>query len=625
LTRASCRGLLAAVAACALALGSQPAGAATTGNVSVLGPRLLKDGIPWIPRGVQIVGIVAPDSALSGKYITAHQHYSPAELQQAAADGADLIRFQVSEFGLDPNGPLYSPAYVGEVESAVATARSLGLEVIVSIQAEGPAGENTRCALPGIGTERVWAELAPVFAGDHGVMFELYNEPAPGPSTTAWQLWLDGGPVIQAGQFACQAVGMQTLVDVIRGAGATNVIVVPGLAGETTLAGAPAMTDPADPSSPQLAYGIHYPLPSGPTTLWDAEFGRFSARAPVIITEWQENSTTNCFSDAPDGTGLLLAYLAAKQIGVVGFAFDLPGTIVADYTYAPTTFASFACGVPGGGPGQVLLGEYAAMAQADPSPATGLPAWIISAGALEHLETLDPAMAGRLFDTPRTFVTGAGAPTVSRLAVPAAVPAASFASETTLAADVTAGVLRPGTRAVVFDDEHWSRTPVAQQLQPGVYFHLAAQVAHQHGLLLIADPATNLVIARSPRTPKSAQYAKFLQLRIAAAAARYADIYEIDARGIDTFGPDYTSFVRAASAQAASIAPSVELVATLSSGSAVAGRRSTALLNAALGTRSLVSGYQLNDFRAGASCAGCAANAPAVASAFLSDLLAADG
>ena len=146
-------------------------------GIRVQGASLLNNGVPWVPRGVQIVGLVAPPPALVGKYIAAGQHFGLAELQAAVAEHADMIRFQVSEFGIDPQGPLYSAAYVQSVQAAVEEARSLGLNVIVSLQAESPAGELTRCPLPDAGAERAWQVLAPMFAGDNGVMFELYNEP----------------------------------------------------------------------------------------------------------------------------------------------------------------------------------------------------------------------------------------------------------------------------------------------------------------------------------------------------------------------------------------------------------------------------------------------------------------
>ena len=234
-------------------------------GIRVQGASLLDNGVPWVPRGVQIVGLVAPPPALVGKYIAAGQHFGLAELQAAVAEHADMIRFQVSEFGIDPQGPLYSAAYVQSVQAAIEEARSLGLNVIVSLQAESPAGELTRCPLPDAGAERAWAVLAPMFAGDNGVMFELYNEPGILNTRLNWQTWLNGGQVISGG-VTCQAVGMQTLVNDIRADGADNVIVLPGLNTETTLAGVPKVNDPASPDDPQFAYSVHYPLMTAPPT-----------------------------------------------------------------------------------------------------------------------------------------------------------------------------------------------------------------------------------------------------------------------------------------------------------------------------------------------------------------------
>ena len=106
---------------CALVLGitSSPASAAPAGGVTVQGSHLVRDGAVWLPRGVQIVGLVAPQGSLTGRYVAANEHFSIAELQAAQAAHADLIRFQVSQYGLDPEDPLYSRSYVEQVRSAV--------------------------------------------------------------------------------------------------------------------------------------------------------------------------------------------------------------------------------------------------------------------------------------------------------------------------------------------------------------------------------------------------------------------------------------------------------------------------------------------------------------------------
>lgn len=593
--------VLSASLACAVGAGAAPAAARAQASlptqvISVDGAWLLDNGAPWVPRAVQIVGVVAPDGALWGKYIAAHAHFGSDELAAAKAEHADAIRLQVSQFGLDPQDTLYSRAYVQEVRSAIETARALGLAAIVSLQTEQPAGRGGRCPLPDAGTERVWNELAPMFASDPGVMFELYNEPGIAATPGGWQQWQNGGPVMGLNGPVCEAVGMQALIETIRDDQADNVIIVPGLKGEQTLSGMPALLDPASPTDPQLVYGIHYPSLTGGSALWDRQFGRQSATVPVIVTEWDQNSISGCSAQTPARAALLLDYLYSKGIGMVGFAFDLPGTIVADYSYAPTSYFQFECGVPGAGPGQLLFGDYAALAQADaPSQGDVAPAWLLTSSVFERLAVAAPGLAEHFFDTPRTFVSGASTVSLAGLGAATAVPTASFTDERSLAAAVDFGRLRSGTRAVMYEDESGSATPRAQQLNPGLYYRRAAQVAHAHGMLLIATPAPDLVSVISPRTPAPSTNSKFLKLRISAAAARYADIYEVQAQDAETTPAKYASFIRAAASQASAAHPGIELLAGLTTDIQPRRQASKLLLRAVSSAQPLVAGFWLND------------------------------
>lgn len=586
------------------------------------GNQLLHNGVPWVPHGVQIVGIVAPDNALSDKYVPAHAHFGEAELQAAVAAHADLVRFQVSEFGLDPLNLLYSPAYVQEVQSAVALAHGLGLQVIVSLQAEPPAGEPTRCPLPDQGAARVWSELASMFGQDSDVMFELYNEPAVPASVSGWQAWLNGG-VVASSTGPCEAVGMQALIDEIRSAGAGNVIVVPGLAGEQSLAGMPVLTDPAYPSSPQLAYGVHYPALTRPSTSWDRAFGNVSARVPVLITEWDANATTNCLADAPERASLLLDYLNSKGIGIVGFAFDLPGTIIADWSYTPTTYSGFQCGDPDGGPGQLLLGDFSAEARAG-APAV-VPAWLVSTTSLMRLVAAGPQTAARSFDTPRTYVTGTGAAGLAALGTPTAIATESFSNENTLAAAANGGRLRAGTKAVVYADGDTRRTPKAQQRHPGEYYQRAAQVAHAHGLLLIAAPALDLIQGLSPRTPPNRQGGAFLRLRIAALAARYADVYVVQDQDDELHPARFASFVAAASRQARNAHPSIEVLNAISTSVGNRVVPASQVMAALQLVEPQLSGYLLNDALGTTRCGPCSARAAAVGLTLARELISGTG
>jgi hypothetical protein len=597
--------IVMALAAAALAVPAARAVAATS-VITVNHNQLLRNGLPWVPRGVQIVGLVAPDGALSGKYVAAHQQFGYAELQAAVAAHADLVRLQVSEFGLDPQGPLYSAAYVQEVASAVAAARGLGLAVILSLQAQPPAGEPTRCPLPDAGAERAWVSLSAMFAGDGDVMFELYNEPGVSATPAGWIQWRVGGEIIYPGG-ACQAVGMQRLINDIRAQAPENIIIVPSLNGEQSLAGRMRVIDPAHRSDPQLAYGIHYPSLTRGIGFWDRSFGTASASIPVIVTEWDANSTKGCVPSAPATAQVLLDYLASKRIGVVGFAFDLPGTIVADSSYAPTSYAGFACGVPGAGPGQILFGDFAAEAQAgDGTQPDPTPAWVVSAGLLARLQLAAHATAAHFFNTPRTFVTGAGASGLALLGMGSAVPATSFADEARLAAAVTQGRLQPGTAAIVYAAGATRATPAAQQRNPARYYALAAQAAHAHGLLFIAAPQTSLVRTLAPARPAGDRDLEFLRLGLAGDTAHDADAFEAPAQATQDDSSAYVSFVAAASRQAARSHPGIELLAGLSAGTAPSAPSANNMFDAFLGTRLTVAGYGVSGSAPAATAAGVA-------------------
>lgn len=599
--RAALRGTVCLLAAATFA-GAAAARAASpapppeplsTSGIYVQGPHLMQAGLPFVARGVQITGLVAPNADLAGKYIAAHQHFGAAELAQAVADHANLIRFQVSEFGLDPADPLYDPNYLAEVEQGVALARADGLAVIVSLQAETPAGNETRCSLPDAGAATDWRELAAAFAGDDGIMFELYNEPGVPENAAAWSAWQNGGVVATgAGGGECTAVGMQSLVDEIRASGADNVIILPGLAGEVTLAGMPTITDPADPGDPQLAYGIHYPNLTFTSDEWDSEFGNLAGRVPVIVTEWQANGTTNCVPDSPRTAPQLLTYLALKQIGVVGFAFDLPGTIIADYSYAPTTYANFACGQFTGGAGQVLFADYAgAAAQATATAGAGAPAsWMLSIGELQQLDALNPGLTVEALDTPRTFVLGGSSAGLDAVGLPAATPAESFTSETALAQAVSTGAVFPGTEAVVLD--LGGSSPAGQRRHPAETFDLAAVSAHQNGYLFVAAPQLGLVHTLAPRARARFQNIDFIRDDLAGAAARFSDAIVLPFGSTQKHTAGYADLTAIAARQADLVKPGIQIIGGLS-----IGNRSTAtpaaLAAAARATAPVVTGYSL--------------------------------
>lgn len=217
------------------------------GDVRVVRAHLIRDGQPWTPHGFhQIAFAVAPGGlhAVPPFFNVASENYSPQEYTEMKEHGADSVRIQVAQNGIDPDGMHYVPEFRTRVVSAVREARSAGL-VVISIQNEEQTGQLQKDAeLPSDATKRVWDIFAPIFKEDRGVMYEVFNEPRirpmppQGPTSEQWRRW---------------AAAMNRMIQVVRSYGADNVVVADGLQRAETLHGAPPLDDPLR----QVIYASH--------------------------------------------------------------------------------------------------------------------------------------------------------------------------------------------------------------------------------------------------------------------------------------------------------------------------------------------------------------------------------
>ncbi len=322
-------------------------GANSTGVISISGNRLLRDGVLWIPHAVQLVAFVAPPSAQRPPFIAAYNHYSTAELAAIKAWGADSIRFQISQPGADPQNPLYDPEFVQRAVNAVKAARSMQLNVIVSIQDESQSGETSPTPLPNAATNRVWKRLAPMLNSDNGIIYEMFNEPRPAPNPADWQQW---------------ARAMNATIRMIRHTGATNTLLADGLNFAESLNGLIPLSDPLN----QVFYASHPYFHSAADQMqstWAKKFGSLAATAPVIVGEWTTATTYYCDANTPAAALQMLQYLQSLHVGMVAVTYDfgLPkyGGIVSNYSGTPTTFANgIACGATGFGPGSLIQSWY---------------------------------------------------------------------------------------------------------------------------------------------------------------------------------------------------------------------------------------------------------------------------
>ncbi|MGM9491607.1 glycoside hydrolase family 5 protein [Ideonella sp. YS5] len=302
------RRIIGLLLACALATSGWAAEpAAGVIGVQAGSTQLLRDCKPWVPRGLSFFGRLVPRSREADPSTAAARERFDAEaLPLAQALGADVIRLQIGQPFLDPQSPEHDPAYLGEVKDAVAAARRGGYSVILSLQWEGRTGVKPVEMLPKSSALRAWVAAAPVFSGDLGIAFELFNEPAspPEPGPGMWEAW---------------RAGHQALIDALRRQGVRNLLIVDGLRGAARLDGAPVLVDPLG----QLAYAVHpyFGQEDNSPAGWDQRFGRFAASHPVIVTEWG-HAARQCERGGPDRVETLLDYLAERRIGVIVYGAD---------------------------------------------------------------------------------------------------------------------------------------------------------------------------------------------------------------------------------------------------------------------------------------------------------------
>jgi hypothetical protein len=148
-----------------------------------------------------------------------------------------------------------------------------------------------------------WASVASRFKDDPGVLFDLYNEPflaADNAQTNdPWACWLHGCTITSGKGINEQwaSAGMQDLVDAVRGTGATNVILLGGLAYANDLSGWLAHM-PKDPMK-RLAASFHlYAFNTCSTPgCWNSTVARVAAKVPVVTGEIGETDCGHRFID----------------------------------------------------------------------------------------------------------------------------------------------------------------------------------------------------------------------------------------------------------------------------------------------------------------------------------------
>ncbi len=193
-----------------------------------------------------------------------------------------------------------------------------------------------------------------------------------------------------------------------------------------------------------------------------------------------------------------------------------------------------------------------------------------------------------------------------------AVLVASFTNLNALSRALEADRLPEGVSGVMYDNERWKFTPEAEQRGHAGSVKQAADLVHAKGLIFLAAPAVTLVAAMAP-DDKGPRYEAYLRLRIAADAARYADVFDIQAQGSESNAALYADFVRRAAAQAREANPKVIVLAGISTQPNGQNVTSYDILRAIAATEDFVDGYWFNIPRPSEYCPRCTQFRPDIA------------
>jgi hypothetical protein len=222
--------------------------------------------------------------------------------------------------------------------------------------------------------------------------------------------------------------------------------------------------------------------------------------------------------------------------------------------------------------------------------------WVVQGSWLNQIASDEPAIARALFRPPSVVL---GARPGRRIAMKSFMwPSYRWFSDMVLAQGTYkhsgAMAFMHAFTSVVYDPEDWRATPLRERQNLATYFHRFGVLGHSYGWRVIITPHPDLTMV--PHAPCAARTGEseidaFLRCDLIGAAARYADVVEVQAQGLEGDTAASRSFVEGAAAQARLANPQVQVIAGLTTGS----RNTAAQMYAAWNSvRDSVDGYYLS-------------------------------
>ena len=235
-------------------------------------------------------------------------------------------------------------AYRNAVTDYVNRLTAAGIVVILDLHWAAPGSQQATGQTPMANRDHspaFWSSVANTFKSNTAVIFDLFNEPYPDnnqDTVAAWTCLRDGGSCPGVGYTAA---GMQELLNAVRATGATNLVLVAGVAYTGVLSRWMEYQPTDSLNPPNIAASVHiYPPTSqcSTVTCWNQQLAPIAAQYPIIAGETGQNT---CAHDRLD---TVIDWLESKQQHYLVWAWWTQGCnsgayygLISDYlTGAPT-------------------------------------------------------------------------------------------------------------------------------------------------------------------------------------------------------------------------------------------------------------------------------------------------
>jgi endoglucanase len=267
-----------------------------------------------------------------------------ASVQAMAAWHINAVRIPLNEdcwLGINGASPQHSGTnYQQAIASYVSLLNQNGMAAILDLHWTSPGAIQAKAQAPMPDADHApafWQSVANTFKGNSSVIFDLYNEPYPdnnSDTTAAWTCLKNGGT---CPGVLYKAAGTQQLVTTIRGTGATNVIMVPGVQYTNSL----SQWLSYKPSDPQNNLAASWHSYAGEvcssTTCFNSQIAPVLQRVPLVTGEIGERDCAHSYIDS------LMSWLDSHGGSYLAWAWNTYDcgsfpSLISDYNGTPTNY-----------------------------------------------------------------------------------------------------------------------------------------------------------------------------------------------------------------------------------------------------------------------------------------------